>query len=516
MFRTTLFIVSMLVLATGFTFFVNFDPADNTLPPSDIFYAKEGNPNWLKIKEGVKISAEVLLARHKAELGLGESDALVLLRADEDDLGFTHYRYQHYYKDVKVQGSQLLVHEKDGFVTTLNGRLARRLDLNKDPAISPTNAIEKALAYLPAELYMWENEQQEQLIKRILNDPQATHYPQPELVWVDPTFGLAASENLRLAFSMTIYAMHPESRKWLFVDAVTGEVFHEIEMLHTQVHNTPGVAETKYSGTRSIITDSLGVDSFRLVETTRGRGIETYDLNGNTVIGSAVDFIDDDNYWNNVNAQQDEVATDVHWGAEMTFDYFFQKHNYIGIDGDSMPLVSYVHYDIDFANATWNGMFARFGDGIDDIPPLCALEIVGHEFTHGVNDYTADLVYQDESGALDESFADIFGTSIEFTADPDSADWLIGEDIQNAGPIRNMANPNELNDPDTYFGENWHTGSDDNGGVHINSGVQNFWFYLLTEGGVDTNDIGNIYQVVGLGLDTAGQIAFRNLKYYLY
>ena len=82
---------------------------------------------------------------------------------------------------------------------------------------------------------------------------------------------------------------------------------------------------------------------------------------------------------------------------------------------------------------------------------------------------------------MNESFSDIFGNAIEFYADSTQFDWGMGEDITSSGKgIRNMASPNDFRDPDTYKGTYWHTAPSDNGGVHVNSGVQNYWFYLLT------------------------------------
>ena len=511
MLRTPLLIALLLITITGFTFFTDNDFNTDPVPPSAIFFAKEGNTDWLQIKDGVQVTTEELVARHRQHLGLGLDDELRLYRVDEDEIGFKHYRYQQYFSGIKVQGSELLVHEKEGYVQTLNGKLTRRLATSVTAKITEEAAIENALQYLPANRYMWENEAAEQMLKKIKRSPSATYYPQPELVLVDPAFSQMASE-YRLAYSMEVYAMQPEAKKWLFVDAATGEVFHEINMLHE--HNVPGTAETKYHGTREIITDSLDDGTYRLYETTRGHGIHTLNLMGTTETSFAVDFLDDDNYWNNVNAAEDEAATDAHWSAEMTFDYFWLEHEHLGLDGDSMMLVSYVHYGNDVTNAFWNGAYASLGDGGNSATPLTSLDVVGHEFTHGVTDFTADLIYQDESGALNESFSDIFGTAIEFWADPATGDWDIGEDFLTV-PFRNMADPNEFGDPDTYFGQGWATGGGDNGGVHTNSGVQNFWFYLLTEGKVDTNDFNNPYAVLPLGIDTAAMIAFRNLKYYL-
>ncbi len=155
------------------------------------------------------------------------------------------------------------------------------------------------------------------------------------------------------------------------------------------------------------------------------------------------------------------------------------------------------------------------GDGISYNPFTC-LDIVGHEITHGVTEHTANLVYSYESGALNESFSDIFGACISHFANPAGFSWHQGGAISISGLTgRRMDDPNVFNDPDTYQGDFWHTSSADYGGVHTNSGVQNFWFYLLTDGGSGTNDNGEFYSVQGIGIADAARIAFRNLSVYL-
>ncbi|MBL4657465.1 MAG: M4 family metallopeptidase, partial [Flavobacteriales bacterium] len=291
----------------------------------------------------------------------------------------------------------------------------------------------------------------------------------------------------------------------------TGAILHENNRIHTA--DATGTAATAYSGSQTIITDDTG-SNFRLRETGRGSGIQTWDMNEGSNYGNAVDFTDGDNFWNNVNANQDEVATDAHWGAEMTYDYFWSDHGRNSIDDAGMLLYSYVHYNSNYANAFWDGQRMTYGDGSGSSGPFCALDIAGHEITHGLTEFTANLIYSYESGALNESFSDIFGTSVEFFGKPGSANWLVGEDI--GITLRSMSNPKTYGDPDTYLGTNWATGPGDNGGVHTNSGVQNFWYYLLTNGGTGTNDNGDAYSITPLGIFNAGAIAFRNLTVYLW
>ncbi len=222
-------------------------------------------------------------------------------------------------------------------------------------------------------------------------------------------------------------------------------------------------------------------------------------------------------------------ALDVHWGIEKTYDFYLNVFNRNSFDGNGGLLKQYLNVPKTISSTMPNNAYAMgipynimaygFGDGIS-MNPVVGLDVAGHEFTHLVvnNNGNGGLVYQGESGALNESFADIFGTSIEFYSGI-NPDWLIGEDVMVQEPfLRSMSNPNATQNPDTYNGLHWTNPNNiqfDNGGVHINSGVQNFWFYLLSQGGSGVNDINNTYFVNGIGINKARQIAFRNLVTYL-
>jgi hypothetical protein len=159
---------------------------------------------------------------------------------------------------------------------------------------------------------------------------------------------------------------------------------------------------------------------------------------------------------------------------------------------------------------SFSGGHLKVGAGSGFADGYATVDIIGHEFAHAVTGATSGLIYSYESGALNESFSDIFGEATENYVFG-SNDWLLGAD-RSSGPIRSMANPNSFNNPDTYLGTFWYSGTADAGGVHTNSGVQNFWFYLLVNGGSGTNDISNAYSVSGIGLSTASAIAHLNQK----
>jgi Zn-dependent metalloprotease len=481
----------------------------------DIPFVQQGNAQWYKMKEDARLSVSELLQQHHQDLGLTQNETWINYKTETDQLGMTHYRYQLHHQGIPVEGAELLVHTLDGQVKTFNGCWTPNMVANTTHALSPEEAIAKALAHIPSDKYVWNDSGAERLMKMAHSDPNRTAYPKPELVLYNNTFPNTKGA-FQMVYTLIVEAYHPHVRKQLFIDAQTGDIIEEINLhCHT---NTPAVAETKYHSTKPIVTDSIAPDSFRLFETTRGIGVHTLDLNNSQEAGDAVDFWDTDNYWNNVNSDQDEAATDAHFSAEMTYDYFSEHLDHHSVDGnDTMQMICLVHYGNSVVNAFWNGSWCTLGDGGGpEWSALTSLDVVGHEFAHGVTQKTANLIYQDEPGGLNESFSDIFGTAVEFWGDSSTGDYYIGEDFHNFGNgFRNMSNPYSEGHPDTYLGNGWVTGAQDNGGVHTNSGVQNFWFYLMAEGGSGTNDNGFQFQVEGVGIDTAAMIAFRNLKYYL-
>jgi len=145
-----------------------------------------------------------------------------------------------------------------------------------------------------------------------------------------------------------------------------------------------------------------------------------------------------------------------------------------------------------------------------------ALDIVAHELTHGLTSYSSELIYKNESGALNESFSDVIGTSVEFFFQPpgdglQEADYLLGEDISRPGGDRSLANPQIFGDPDHYSRRS--LSSDDNGGVHTNSGIPNNAFYLAIEGGVNRT---SGLRVDGVGPSNREQIEKAFYRAFVY
>lgn len=473
---------------------------------NDIGWTKPASGH-IVFKPGAQKGALQIFTVYHTALGLGDSDEMRLVRTDTDKTGTLHYRYQQYHNGHPVDGAVFILHEKNGKTTSGNGTIVKGLKISSRAAIKPENVIQKAMEAVPSEKYAWQDSNCEQMLKEVKNNPFATHFPVPELVVFDKKFSRDAG-NYRLAYKTEIYSLEPLARKYVYTDAITGEVLHTINMI--QNTDVPANGVTKYNGTQQIVVDSVSPGSYRLRETGRGNGIITRSTQNSENYAMAVDIYDD----NTTLFNSDDVAISAHWASEMTYDYFFNTFGRNSFDNNGAIIMSYVHYSSNYANAFWDGSKMTYGDGNGQYSAFTTIDICGHEITHAVTTYTADLIYQDESGALNEAFSDIFGSCVEFYAD-NTPNWLMGEDIGN--PIRSLSNPNQYQNPDTYHGTYWDDDpyGMDNGGVHTNCGVGSFWFYLLSEGGSGTNDNGEPYNVNPLGRNIAEQIAYHTLAYYL-
>lgn len=473
-------------------------------------------PSFIIMRQDANIPATEIFERLRQPLKMGVNDGWKLRRSDKDKLDFTHYRYDQTYAGVRVEQGEYLVHERSGRVESVNGMWIDGIEINTTPAITEAAALNYAMVYTGATSFRWQDAGEEAHIKEIKNDPNATWYPKGELVIVCANNDVR-KRDLHLAWKLDIYALSPASRKYIFVDAQTGAVVSVKERMHDI--DVPASGTTMYSGSQNFTCDQVSSNSYRLRETARGLGIRTLDANNSTNTAGATDFTNATATWTTT-ANDDDAARDAHWGAEQTYDYYWNVHGRNGLDNAGFQMISYVHYDSGLDNAYWDGSSMSYGDGSQSpggFNPLVSIDVCGHEFSHGVTEFTCNLVYQDESGAMNESFSDIMGTAIEFYAKPSSADFLIGEEITvNANSaLRNMQNPNQYGDPDTYTGTNWYTGAADNGGVHTNSGVRNKWFYIMCQGETGTNDLGDSYNVTGLGVTTSAAICFRGQTVYL-
>lgn len=464
----------------------------------------------LLIRSGSQVSYTDFLEKYYDYFGLTTPTDWIIKDQINRPNGGSDYRCQQYYHGIPIVGATLLLHERDGKVTACNGTIVPHFARPFTPLITPERALESALKQISATQYAWENPILENDLKSLKNDPQATYYPTPTLAYFDPNYTYQP-QNYRLAYAIDIFAMEPFGRKIVYVDASNGAVIKVVsksESVQVEVQ-----AETRYDGVRTIVVDSVAPNQFYLREESRGagNGIVTKTLN-HTGSMAFIDtsrsshIIESDNYFD-----EDRAANSAHFGAERTYDYYYEKFGRNSIDNQGLRLTSYVHWGNNIENAAWanNAMF--YGDGRNGYE-LTITTVCGHEITHGLTEYTADLVYEYESGALNEAFSDILGVMIAYFA-TDTLKWSVGDELQT--PYRDLSNPKAYRTPHTYLGQYWWSDASDNGGVHTNSAVAGYWFYLLCEGGSGVNDNQTPYQVSGIGTAAAESIVYTTLTSYL-
>ena len=444
-------------------------------------------------------------ANAKGSLGLQANADLRLLNAETDQLGQTHYRYLQTYQNIPVENSMLIAHTSAGKLEAISGAVITQFDSKMTQrsaaSVSPSGAISKALSFVHATKYAWQDADVEARIK-FRKGNTATYYPVATKVWYGGDDKIDPSA-LRLAYKVDIYSVQPLGRKFIYVDAQNGRVLGFKDEIEST--DATGTAATGYSGTQTIHSDLSG-STYRLRDLTKGNGIITL----HAATGHA-DYTSATANWSFTTA--DKWALDAHYGASSTWTFYKNNFNRNSVDNAGYALTSWVNDAATTDNAYWDGSEMVYGNRSSNGAGVVGIDVTGHELTHGVTQNTCNLTYSKEPGAMNESMSDIMGKSVQFYTKPADNSWILSNDM--AWEIRSFSNPKADGQPNTYLGTNWVTSSTDNYGVHTNSGVGNYMFYLLVTGGSGTNDIGNAYTVSGIGLTEADQILYRTETVYL-
>jgi vibriolysin len=343
-----------------------------------------------------------------------------------DEKGLSHERLSQSFRGVPVFGAQAIVHfNSDGSIASITDRLARDLKVDTTPSLRAAEAIQIAVA-------------------QVGGSRALTAEPKSDLqILAEDNGGARLTYRVQLE---AVTAKGEPSMPNLFIDAKSGEV----------------------------------VKQFDNLKTTRNRN--TYNAaNRTTLPGTLVRN-------ETSGPSSDAVLNQAHDNAGFTYDFYFSKFGRDSYNAIGGTLTSSVHYSRNYVNAYWDGTQMVYGDG-DGVQsaPLTVLDVVGHELTHAVTDTSSDLVYANESGALNEAMSDIFGSSIESYRDGavSANTWKVGEECwtpATAGDaLRYMNDPALAGDYDYY--PTRYTGTSDNGGVHTNSGIANLAFKLMVTGG---------------------------------
>lgn len=472
----------------------------------------------IRMDQKSKLTESEFLAKANEFFGLPETNTFELRNSYTDARGAVHNTYQHYVGKYPVDGQMFIVHSKNGKVTSVNGTIINienkksvyslRANVNRKPAISSEDAVNIAFK-----------------VNQIAVNSIADHE-------VQTVFALAAKEEGVFVLAHKVRVDEISSKrvvsKNVFISVENGEVINEVSLIAHA--NVQGVGNGQYRSNLPLgLTEVNG-------------GYQLYDNERKITTIDARTMNDEDDFFfgrgpvfqNATTTFPKSAANEVHWGLARTYDYYKEIHNRDSYDNRGTPLKAYydpVFLDNDGQSGLPENAYAMpygrmshmvFGRGGNFFNPLVAIDVAAHEFSHLVieNNGNGGLRYQGESGALNEGFADIFGASVEHYAVNDP-DWLIGNGVVKGSIMpfmRDMQNPKNNRQggkqPNTYKGEHWaNTGqwAEDNGGVHTNSGVINYWYYLVSEGGSGVNDKGDDYVVSGVGIKKAEKIAYATL-----
>ncbi len=461
--------------------------------------------------------------------GAGASHPSVTPRSVEwDELGMTHVRMDRIHEGVKVFGEQLISHlDRQGKVSGLTGGVSTiPAGLGSEPVkVSARDAL--AIAQ-----------------KEFAGKTDANRPPTAERVVVQGKDGsYHAAYHVQLTHTTNLQGNERPRRMNYLVDANNGELLKSfnqmggIELPSGKSASTPapspgkvstptppptsGTADdtTLYSGKVSLSTTKGKDGTYSLEDGTRGKGVVTYDAQNKEQAGKVVKISDKNDVWGEANdPTRNRAAVDAHYGAETTYDFFKDVLGRDSLDGKGEKLVSNVHISNNFVNAYWDGSQMNYGDGDGKTAgPLTTLDIAGHEIAHGLTERTAGLIYEGESGGLNEAMSDIIGSGVEwYAAQKNKAvefDWKVGEDAWtpangNGDALRYMDDPTK----DGYSVDHYKNYPKQTE-VHGSSGIANNAFYLLANGG--KNRTSGLEVKDGIGMEKGLKVFARALEHYM-
>ena len=467
---------------------------------SSVLTAQKVPSSGIWMKGGSRVAGPSVFSPSGGVLALSARTSFKQVSSRTTPNGLQHVRYQEYYKGLKVLGGVLIQHNKDNRLQSVNGYYWPNLEVNTSPALDVESAKELAQLYCFQQRMMKEEPLQK--------SPDFDIERPPVLYIADNTFPQYSGRvALVWAVEVSYKVEQIPHKERVLVNAHNGSIVSSIPLI--MYDNIEVEVRTKYAGNRTITIDSIYPDLYRLQDNSRGKGIETVDLFTDDLYTSK-----DKLNWN-IHDSESETATDVHFGMEAYYDLLKDSFGYNSIDNQGFKLVGNLHafQGRAFVNAYWTGEAAFFGDGnCRGYGPLTTLDVVGHEFTHGLTQKTSGLVYRDDPGGLNESMSDIFGKALEYIYDRDNFTWEIGRAFitnDKLEPFRSMSDPNRYNNPKYYRGNHWFNE------VHNTSGVMNYWFYLISDGAKGVNEVGDSFDIQGLGLPRAFRIAFAMNAHYL-
>jgi Zn-dependent metalloprotease len=449
------------------------------------------------------LRAKGMIDTHAAAVQRADADAFVVRDVMIDGDGTEHVRFDRTYRGLPVIGGDVVMHSRNNLFK------AASLTLKTTGRPGIDGKLDSADAITAAGVEFGVDFNGVPTARKVVY----ARGNQPVLAWEVEMKGTRADGALT--------HMH------YFIDASSGQTLDRWDEVQTAA--AIGIGKTFIMGDVTLDTNSTAT-GFELVDTTRGNG-STYDANNVTyssAASTATLFTDSDNVWgDNTKAQRQTAAAEAHYGVSETWDFYKNTLGRNGIWNDGRGAKSYVHVGTAWGNASWYANAMYYGDGGSTTRGMTALDVAGHEMSHGVNSATAKLVYSADAGGLNEGNSDIMGTLVEFYANNanDPGDYTVGEEVFTSGVLRYMFKPSlDGKSFDCYPTRGF--GSKPAHDPHYTSGVANHFFYLLAEGAVvpasHTASLTKASLVcnantalVGIGRAKAGAIWYRALTTYM-
>lgn len=506
--------------------------------PAQAAPAAAGHPSAGSVDSHRVVSS--FLSSHPDSIAASAHDKYQLVRTTSSPDGTKHLRYQRTYRGLPVVGGDFVVHTKSGKVIGESGDQRSPITVSTTPTVAA--AASRGHAISGAHVYDVSGATTPKLVidatgarpvlawMTVVTGVQADGItPSHKAVLVDANTGrtIRSSEMVKTLMSASTskqaMARHGIHHQATLTTRATAEVptisWASVGQSHR--HKQPGVAADGTGRSLTLgdvnITTTQGSSGYQMIDPNHG-GNSACDMN-NRQYGNCELFTDSDNAWGDgTNNDRATAAVDVYYGAAMTWDYYQEAFNRNGIFDDGQGVPSRVHYGSGYVNAFWDGSQMTYGDGYGDNAPLVAIDVAGHEMSHGVSEALADLGYSGDVGGINEANSDVFGTMVEFEANSpvDTPDFLIGETIDINGdgtPLRYMDEPSK----DGASLDCWSSATQ-NEDPHYTSGVGNHAFFLLANGSGQSqwgdSPTCDGSTVAGIGKDKAAAIWYNALKNY--
>ena len=325
-----------------------------------------------------------------------------------------------------------------------------------------------------------------------------------------------------LVYKVTLSADHPDNKEFGYVDARTGKtLFTEPTLIDV---SSIGTFTTRYNGIKQAHTDYVS-GSYRLFDNTRGptnnkTTIRTLSLAGSTFIpsnpGSSYELTDNDNNWTTSEhgPNNNNMALDIHWALQQIYDRLHNVHSISSYNNNSHPITAYIKYSSNYENAFWDGAnnVMCFGVGGSTFAPLASIDLVAHEFGHGITQFQIGWGLTGNPRAFSEGLSDIWGAIMKYRFAPYQPTWMIGNQIiktYNYNCIRDLQYTYNNNLAYIKIANTYNSSQFNNGNEYVKSGVFSHWFYLLVNGGYGKNALNNSYKVYGVGMDIAEKLIVK-------